>query len=369
MSMDALFSPMPSFKLSQPGAVKPGRLLAPFVVSGLLFAGLLIAVPVFPAPLRAEVRSAETAASDRALGADAAAYHALQEGRSDDAANLLRATLAVNPADALAHQLLCRVFYAQDAVDEAIRECELAVSTAGAASNLASDNNLWLGRAYGMKARHAGPVAGFTLARKVEASFARAVELNPGNVAALNDLGEYYVAAPFILGGGPDKARALAARIMPRFPGAAHRLLARLADSDNNLATAESEFKQAVAAERSPGAWIDLAQFYQTHARPDDALAAVKSGLAADRTHGPALVDAASILTKARRAPELAERCLRDYLSSRAKSDAAPAFKVHLQLSRLLAARGDNPGAEREVAAAAALAPAFTRSARTAQGL
>ena len=278
---------MPSFKLSQPGAVKPGRLLAPFVVSGLLFAGLLIAVPVFPAPLRAEVRSAETAASDRALGEDAAAYHALQEGRNDDAANLLRATLAANPADALAHQLLCRVFYAQDVADEAIRECELAVSRAGAASDLASDNNLWLGRAYGMKARRAGPVAGFTLARKVEASFARAVELNPGNVAALNDLGEYYVAAPFIIGGGPDRARALAARIMPRFPGAAHRLLARLADSDNNLATAESEFKQAVAAERSPGAWIDLAQFYQTHARPDDALAAVKSALAADRTHGP----------------------------------------------------------------------------------
>ena len=69
-----------------------------------------------------------------------------------------------------------------------------------------------------MKARHAGPIAGFTLARKVEASFARAVELNPGNVAALNDLGEYYVAAPFIIGGGPDRARALAARMMPRFP-------------------------------------------------------------------------------------------------------------------------------------------------------
>jgi tetratricopeptide (TPR) repeat protein len=360
---------MPSFKLSRPGAVKLGGLIAPIYSLGLLFSGLLIAVPVFPAPLRAEVRTVEIAAADRALGANAAAYHALQEGRSDDAANLLRATLAANPADALAHQLLCRVFYAQDVADEAIRECELAVSTAGAASDLASDSELWLGRAYGMKARRAGPVAGFTLARRVEASFSRAVELNPGNVAALNDLGEYYVAAPFIVGGGSDKAHALAARMMPRFPASAHRLLARMADADNNLATAESEFKQAVAVQHSPDAWIDLAQFYQTHARPDDALAAIKSGLAADRSHGPVLVDAASILTKAHRAPDLAERCLRDYLSSRAKSDAAPAFKVHLQLSRLLAARGDNPGAEREVAAAAALAPAFTRSSRTSQGL
>jgi tetratricopeptide (TPR) repeat protein len=365
---------MPSFKLSQPGAFKPGRLLAPFFVPvfvpGLLFASLLFANLFFAGPLRAEVRTAEMSASDRALGADLAAYHALQEGRSDDAANLLRATLAANPADALAHQLLCRVFYAQDEADEAIRQCELAVSTAGANSEQASDDNLWLGRAYGMKARHAGPIAGFTLARKVEASFEKAVKLNPANVAALNDLGEYYVAAPYVMGGGSDKAHALAAHsMMPRFPGAAHRLLARLADADNNLATAESEFKQAVAAERSSGAWIGLAQFYQTHARPDEALAAVKSALAADRAHGPALVDAASILTKANRAPDLAERCLRDYLASRAKSDAAPAFKVHLQLSRLLAARGDAPGADREVAAAAALAAAFTQSSRTSQGL
>ena len=364
MSMNAQTSPMPSFKLSRPGVVKPRGLLAPGLTLSLILAG-----QIFAGPLRAEVRPAEIAAADRALGADAAAYHALQEGRGDDAVNLLRTTLAANPADALAHQLLCRVFYAEDEADEAIQQCELAVSTAGGASDLASDCELWLGRAYGMKARHAGPIAGFTLARKVEASFSRAVELNPGNVAALNDLGEYYVAAPFIIGGGTDRAHALAARMMPRFPGAAHRLLARIADADNNLATAESEFKQAVAAERSPDAWIDLAQFYQTRARPDDALAAIKSALAADRTHGPALVDAASILTKANRAPDLAERCLRDYLASRAKSDAAPAFKVHLQLSRLLAARGDAAGADREVAAAAALAPAFTRSSRTGQGL
>jgi tetratricopeptide (TPR) repeat protein len=331
-------------------------------------ATLVLAVGlVFAGPLDAS--TAEDAASaDRALGGDAPAYHALQEGRVDDAANLLRARLAADPYDALAHQLLCRVFYALDAADDAIRECELAVSYApnGAQS---SDHQLWLGRAYGLKARHAGPIAGFTLARKVQASFARAVDLNPASVAALNDLGEYYVAAPFIVGGGTDKAQALAARILPRFPEAAHHLLARIAAANNDLATAESEFKQEVAVQRSPEAWIDLAHFYQTHNRPDDALAAVKSAVAADRTRGPVFVDAASILTAAHRDPDLAERCLRDYLASHAKSDAAPAFKVHLQLSRLLAARGDTDGANREVAAAAALAPTFARAARPVQGL
>jgi uncharacterized protein HemY len=157
--------------------------------------------------------------------------------------------------------------------------------------------------------------------------------------------------------------------MMPRYPAAAHRLLARLADSNNDLATAEAEFKHAVGVQGAPEAWIDLAQFYQTHGRPDDAVAAIRSGLAADRSHGPVQVDAASILIAAHRAPDIAEECLRDYLASHAKSDAAPAFKVHLQLSRLLAARGDSSEAARELDAAVALAPAFAHNARAAQGL
>jgi hypothetical protein len=336
--------------------------------AGLVYLALLLSIAVSPHPAPAQ-SPGDSAYTDRTLGANAPAFHALLEGRVGDATTMLRATRATHPADATAHQLLCRVAYAQDEADAAIHECELAASTPGVGNTLASDNHMWLGRAYGLKARHAGAIGGFTLARKVQASFSRAVELNPANVAALNDLGEYLVAAPFIVGGGSDKAHALADRMMPRFPAAAHRLLARLADANNDPATAEAEFKRAVGVQGAPQAWIDLAQFYQAHSRPDDALAAVKSGLAADHTHGPELVDAASILTEAHRAPELAERCLRDYLSSHAKSDEAPAFKVHLQLSRLLAARGDSRNAKLEIAAAAALAPAFGHAGRSAQGL
>jgi tetratricopeptide (TPR) repeat protein len=370
MSMNPELSPLTSLVQYRPGPAR-GAALAKTVALvciqalalGVMLAGLV----------RAQKPLADITSMNRAFTKNAPAYQALQEGRVDDAANLLRATLAADPADAAAHQLLCRVFYSQDAANEAIHECELAVAFRATDDGQASDNLLWVGRAYGMKARHAGPISGFKLARKVQSSFASAVELNPANVPALNDLGEYDVAAPFVVGGGLDKAHTLADRMMPNFPGPAHHLLARIAQADNDLAGAESEFKQEIAAQRSTEsaseAWIDLAQFYQTHERPDDAVSAIKSGLAVDRTHGPVLIDAASILTAAHRAPDLAERCLRDYLSSNAKSDAAPAFKVHLQLSRLLAARGDTRDANRETAAAAALAPAFARSARPAQGL
>jgi len=369
-------SPMPSLTESRPASIRASSISASLRVTlltlGLLSMGTLHAQN---ANRVAALPFADLAAADRTIGGDAPAYRALQEGRVDDAQSLLDAALAQKPADATAHQLLCRVFYAQDNADSAIHECELAVAS-DPNSLQASDDQLWLGRAYGLKARRAGPLAGFSLARKVHSSFERAAQLNPANAGALSDLGEYYIAAPSIVGGGIDKAQALAARMMPQFPAAAHRLLGRIAESDKDLTTAESEFKQAIAAPRSPDAhgsaseaWIDLAYFYQTHNRPDDALSAIKSGLAADRTHGPFLVDAASILTAAHRAPDIAERCLRTYLGSSGRSDAAPAFKVHLQLSRLLAARGDTADADKEVATAAALAPAFTRrGARAAQG-
>jgi len=322
MSMRPPSLPLPSFQPLRTARVRAARIFTPVLALGLFLPG----------------NSVRAEAPDSPSNADA--YHALMDGRVEDATAMLRSTLAANPADADAHQLLCRVFLAQNEAENAIHQCELAASSEATDNIKASDDQLWLGRAYGMKARHAGPVGGFSLARKVQKSF-----------------------------GGDDKAQALAARMMPRFPAAAHHLLARLATANNDLPTAEAEFKRAVAVQNSADAWIDLALFYQTHARPDDALAAIKSGLAADRSHGPVLVDAATVLTAAHRAPDLAERCLRDYLASHAKSDAAPAFKVHLQLSRLLAARGDSQDANRELEAVAALAPAFAHSAKPAQSL
>ena len=285
----------------------------------------------------------------------AQANAALQHGRVDEAEKSLRATLRLNPNTPHAHQLLCRVFYAQDQADPAIPECEAAV----AQDPNDSDNQLWLGRAYGLKAAHANPLSAFALARKVRASFERASQATPVNLEAAISLGQFYVAAPAIVGGGLDKARRLAATLQTQAPAQAYHLLALVAESVKDPQTAEVEYKSAIAEFTSADAYMDLALFYQTHNRPDQALAAIRSGIAADRSHGPALVDAASILLEAHRAPDLAERALRDYLASPNQSDTAPTFKVHLQLGKLLAQHGDLAGARNEYAAALSLAPNF----------
>lgn len=294
-----------------------------------------------------------------------AARAALLEGRIGDAIQLLDSSpnATRNPADEL---LLCRGYHAEDRFDDAIAACELASS----APSPAGDAFLWLGRAYGAKAGRANPFSAFVLARKVHAAFARAVELDSSSVPALNDLGEFCVKAPAVVGGGLDQARSVAAQAAAHSQMTQHRLLGLIAGKEKDPATAEREFKTAIAVAAPAelaGAHINLAQFYQLHDRDVDAVTAVKAAIAADHAHGPSLVDAASILSDLHREPALAIRCLEDYLVSPARSDAAPAFKVRLQLADLLAAAHDSSGARRERAAALALAPNFAPARKLSQ--
>jgi tetratricopeptide (TPR) repeat protein len=299
------------------------------------------------------------------LQADVSQANALlQQGRVDEAAVSLNEILAAQPGDAQAHQLLCRIYYAQDMADNAINECQLAASSDPASS----DNQMWLGRAYGFKASHANPLSALSLAVKVRVAFERAVQLDPQNIHALNDLGEFYVAAPSLIGGGLDKAQALAARMQPHFPSQAHRLLALIAEKKKDDSIAAAEFSNAVAAGKTPEAYIDLGHFYERHHQPDKMVNALQSGIATDRRKGPSLVDAASILTDAHQSPELAETLLRAYLSSSAKTDDAPAFKVHVQLGDLLAHHGDPAAAHREYAAALALASNYVPARKAMHG-
>jgi tetratricopeptide (TPR) repeat protein len=288
----------------------------------------------------------------------------LQQGRVDEAEALLQDLLASQPNNAHAHQLFCRVYYAQDKADSAIHECELAVTNAP--DN--SEDHMWLARAYGFKASHASPFSALSLAIKVHNEFERAVQLDPQNFQAMSDLGEYYVAAPSLIGGGLDKAQALAARMQPNFPAQAHRLLALVAEKKKDIAAAEAEFQAAVAAGKTTEAYINLGDFYKRQNQPDKMLEAIQSALAADHRKGPPLVDAASTLSEAHSSPQLAISLLRTYLASSGKTDGAPAFKVHVQLGGLLAQGGDAAGAHNEYLAALSLASNYVPARKALLG-
>lgn len=284
----------------------------------------------------------------------------LTMGKADDAISTLNSFLAANPGDAEAHNLLCRAYYQEDRWDEAIRECQTAVQLAP----LDSGYHLWLGRAYGEKANAIHSVKAYGLAKKVRSEFERSVELDNRNVDALSDLGEFYVAAPGIVGGSKNKAQDVARALKQYDPAQAYYLEGRLAEKDKNYALAESKFKEAIGLSPDPAsASMTLASFYSRRRQWDSMLEAVHAGIDADakaaKPHGPALVDAATILTGNKQEPQLAIELLRRYLASPNKSADSPAFQVHAQLSRLLEEQGDKAGARQQLEAATALASQF----------
>ncbi len=276
------------------------------------------------------------------------AEQSLLQGRADAAIAALRSA----PDSSAEHLLLCRAYLSKLHGSEASAECRTALKTGLANDSTAQD---WAGRAFGMEADHAGPITGLKLAGQVRSAFKTAFELNPRNPAAANDLGEYYVSAPAIVGGGIDKASALADQIQSSMPEIAHRLRALIAEKHGDKTQAEREFLAATQVAQSPGAYVDLALFYMRGEALDKAAATARRAIALDRMLDANVVDAASTLNDAHQ-PGQAIPVLRSYLDHGHMSDAAPAFRVHTLLGEIFARAGDKANARKEFGAALALA-------------
>ncbi len=102
------------------------------------------------------------------------------------------------------------------------------LESAAEISPRSSEAQLWLGRAYGRLAE-GNKLLAFGRARKARAAFEKAVELDPKNRDALDDLFEFYFEAPGIVGGGLDKAEAVAKQIAALDAEDGAELLARVA--------------------------------------------------------------------------------------------------------------------------------------------
>lgn len=288
-------------------------------------------------------------------GALAQANAALQAGEADRALDVL-ASLPPSPD---MHNLRCRILFTLEEWDAAASACQQAVNLDGRNS----EYHMWLGRALGEKADRASFLNAFSLGKRVRVEFEVAVQLDPRNAEALSDLGEFYYDAPSIVGGGVDKARAVASQLDRVDPARAHELRARIAAQLKDYGTAEQEFKLAIDVGQHPSyQWMSLASFYRRRERWQDMEQAVESGFRAaqrDSHAGVALYNGASVLIQADRNPELAARMLREYLEGPYKTEEAPAFVAHTRLARLDAKMGDFDGARHERAEAIALAKEY----------
>jgi len=291
--------------------------------------------------------------------ADDSAPALLAAGRVDGAITSLRSKIAASPNDAEAHNLLCRAYFSVGDWDRGISACEKAVALAPNNSRY----HLWLGRVYGEKADSSNFISAASLAGKVRTEFETAVRLGPDSVDARSDLGEFYLEAPGIVGGGRDKAEAQAKTLSTLDPAKAHWLNGRIAEKRKDLITAEKEYRAAIDASHGSALnWFNLALFYRHQQRWDEMEDAINRAVSAQMDRPEIVMEAGEVLIRTGRNFPAAVRFLRRYLSSTSKVEEAPAFKAHYLLGTALEKQGDKQAAAQEYRAALSLAKDFSRA-------
>lgn len=166
------------------------------------------------------------------------------------------AKLARDPADADA--MIARTMAILGARDGRYEEAAAQAEKCIAKHPANGGCHVALGKALGSKAMAGGISSALGYAGTIRDSFKKAVELNPRDFDARFSLLDYYMVAPFIVGGGTGKAQALARDTAAISAEAAKLMTANLDLKEENLAKAE-----AAAMSIKPGSDDDLQERHE----------------------------------------------------------------------------------------------------------
>jgi Flp pilus assembly protein TadD len=220
----------------------------------------------------------------------------------------------VASTDAAACALIGRSFYMSGEYGKSTEYLERAIALEPSEPSYF----LWLGRAYGRRAELAFPVMAPRYAAKSRASLEKALELNPSDPEAIDDLFEFYLQAPGFLGGGFDKASRMAEKIAKRDPAEGVFAKARLAEERKDYSTAEAMLRRAIElAPHQPRRSVDLARFLAKRGRFEESDATFAEARKFADQAPKVLFFEASTYIHSNRKREESRDLLKRYLSSR----------------------------------------------------
>jgi tetratricopeptide (TPR) repeat protein len=275
-----------------------------------------------------------------------------ERGDYRSAVSTLSAALAESPHDARLFHWRSRSYLEQQDYPNAISDAERAVSERP--DN--SEYHRWLGHAYGGAAEQA---RSFSLARKVRLAFEQAVQLDPANLAARRDLLEFYLQAPWIIGGGSGKALKQADAIADVDAVAGHLAHAAYSLHEKRLAEAEADYQRVLNLR--PGRidpYLEVADFYQERGDASKFASVVEQAVRVEPGDARLPYYKGVALVLANQSLPEADRFLRTYLATAPRRSDLPSHAAaHEWLGRLNERRGNTKAAADEYRAALALDP------------
>jgi tetratricopeptide (TPR) repeat protein len=158
--------------------------------------------------------------------------------------------------------------------DKAIEYFEKSVEI----NDKSSDYHYWLGTGYGIKASNSNMFTAMRMAPKMKSEMEKAIELNAKNLEARQALFQYLMQAPSIIGGGIDKAKALAQETIKLDEATGRGMMARIYAKEEKFELADEEVKKVVALSKSTinskigDLYNEFGYFYIRMKRYDDAI-------------------------------------------------------------------------------------------------
>ena len=207
----------------------------------------------------------------------------IQAGHWKRARAILEPLVKDHPQDPRACYHLAEVKMSFKDLDGALPLAQHAVDLDGRSS----DFHLKLGQVFGEMAARASIFSAGSLAVKFRKEVEIAIQLDPGNLDALDSMMQFKFQAPGLMGGSKDEARALAEKITLLNASEGYLAHAKLAELEKNPAQMEAYYLQAVQANpRNYGALTALASFYSQspHAKYDESVKHAEQALQLDPT-------------------------------------------------------------------------------------
>ncbi len=175
---------------------------------------------------------------------------------------------------------------------------------------------LWLGRAQGRRAETTFPLRAPGFAVKAREAFESAVKLDPKNREAVNDLFDFYLAAPGFIGGGPEKARGLIQLLDQADPVEAWHARSRLDEQKKQYESAEAALRHALEMEpANAGQMLNLARFFDRRGRHTESDEWSAKALLTEPENPRIIYGRAEIWVHARRNLNEARTLLRRYVA------------------------------------------------------
>ena len=244
----------------------------------------------------------------------------------------LQVLQAIPQKDAASLQLAGQSHFMLGDYKKAGETFEKAIALAPQSSEL----HHWMGRTWGRRAETGSVLTAPGYASKARQSFERAVQLDPTNQEAVNDLFDYYLEAPGILGGGIHKAEDLARHIANLDEAEGHYALAQVEHKRKEFQNAEDHLRRAAElAPQQVGRIIDVAKYLAERGRVPESDALFSKAFLHSPSSPKVLFARAEVYVRQKRNLADARRLLQQYLNSTLTPDDPPRERAEELLKQI----------------------------------